>query len=100
MRSFGRPLLAPQRSRRKAKTGSRGHNALKLGRSTFVSGRLHLLGVERSHEATIPGARTTAESGRSDQLVQFIDPALAMLDPVQCMLDRSGMLDFGTPNVV
>jgi hypothetical protein len=58
------------------------------------------VGIKRSNEATIPGARTTAEPGRSDQLVQFIDPALAMLDPVQCMLDMSGMLDFGTPDVV
>jgi len=32
--------------------------------------------------------------------VQFIVPALEMLDPVQCMLERSGMLDFGMPKVV
>ena len=39
-----------------------------------------------------------AGSRRRDQLVQFIDPALAMFDPVQCMLEMSGMLDFGMPN--
>jgi hypothetical protein len=32
--------------------------------------------------------------------VQFIIPALEMDDPVQCMLDMSGMLNLGMPNVV
>jgi hypothetical protein len=90
MKSFGRVLLAPYRSRRKAERGSAGHNALKLGWLAFVS--------EPPNEATALDARTLAP-GRGGQLEQFIDPALLMLDPVQCMLEMSGILEFGTLNV-
>ena len=33
-------------------------------------------------------------------LLQFIVPAFEMLDPVQCIVDMSGMSTFGTPMVV
>ncbi|MGB7973350.1 MAG: hypothetical protein WCF81_03140 [Roseiarcus sp.] len=33
-------------------------------------------------------------------MVQFIDPALEIEEPVQCMVEMSGMLDLGMPNDV
>jgi hypothetical protein len=54
----------------------------------------------RAPERSDGPRRPVRSRERDDQLVQFIDPALLMLDPVQCMLEMSGMLDFGTPKVV
>lgn len=40
------------------------------------------------------------EQSQADQLLQLKVPALAPLDPAQCMLEMSGMLVFGMPKLV
>jgi hypothetical protein len=41
--------------------------------------------------------RSPEPKGAFQLLLQFIIPAFEMLDPVQCMVDMSGMSTFGTP---
>jgi hypothetical protein len=58
-------------------------------------------GEIQSAQLSPQGEEATSESRVPDsQFVQFKEPALEIEDPVQCMLEMSGILDFGTPKVV